>query len=110
VWRTQVAWEELNEMPEGSLAQLRFGVFGLGNKNTRHDFNNAAKVRMRYSTESPVNFNLNCTHALPHTPPHRNCTQSCWRSVPRTSTSSGSAANSIPMGTYAFKVQIQIIV
>ncbi|ELR24599.1 FAD binding domain containing protein [Acanthamoeba castellanii str. Neff] len=30
-------------MPEGSLAQLRFGVFGLGNKNTRHDFNNAAK-------------------------------------------------------------------
>jgi hypothetical protein len=31
-------------MPENSLARLRFGVFGLGNKNTRHDFNSAAKV------------------------------------------------------------------
>jgi hypothetical protein len=99
-------------MPEGSLAQLRFGVFGLGNKNTRHDFNNAAKVRMRHRVARQFNFNLNCTHVTTHTrhtPPHRNCTQSCWHSVPRTSTRSVSAANSIPMGTYAFKVQIQII-
>jgi sulfite reductase alpha subunit-like flavoprotein len=60
-------------MPEGSLAQLRFGVFGLGNKNTRHDFNNAAKVRMRLSTELPGSSTTTSTdtHALPHyTTPH----------------------------------------